>query len=86
MRHLSIVAMTASMLGCQSADNDDESGATLSYKLGQDAVVTIVVEHEDGAQVRNLVSCAERKAGRNTEQWDGLDVPYSLFLRQYIKV
>ncbi len=68
-----ILVVAVCLQGCQFAEQPDETGATLSYKLARDAFVTIVVEREDGARVRNLIACAERKAGRNTERWDGLD-------------
>lgn len=73
LKRLFILVAAAGLQGCQLADNSDDAGATLSYKLPHDAFVTVVVEREDGARVRNLVSCSGRKAGRNTERWDGLD-------------
>jgi hypothetical protein len=53
--------------------NGAEAGASFTYQLKEEAFVTIVIEKEDGTRVRNLISCAKRKTGNNTEYWDGLD-------------
>ncbi len=51
----------------------EESGAKLSYTLDSQSFVTIVIEKDDGTRVRNLVACAKREVGENSEIWDGLD-------------
>ncbi len=45
----------------------------LRYDLPADAAVTLVVEKPDGTRVRNLFGDYPRKAGRNTDYWDGAD-------------
>jgi len=43
------------------------------YDLPEDGFVTLVIEKPDGTRVRNLISDWPRKAGRNTDFWDGKD-------------
>lgn len=44
----------------------------VSYSLPKDAMVTLAIDDKDGNRVRNLVASLPRKAGKNTEKWDGL--------------
>ena len=43
------------------------------FTLPAAGYVTLVVEHEDGRRIRNLVSETWFPAGENTAHWDGLD-------------
>jgi hypothetical protein len=43
------------------------------YSLPSDGFVTLVIDDVHGRRVRNLIGAAPRKAGVNTEQWDGTD-------------
>ncbi|MFZ2654470.1 MAG: hypothetical protein WAX69_06100, partial [Victivallales bacterium] len=45
----------------------------LEYSVPCDGSVTLVVEKPDGTRVRNLISDYPRKAGANTDYWDGAD-------------
>jgi len=45
----------------------------INYEIPGDGYVTLVVEKPDGARVRNLISNYPRRAGRNTDYWDGAD-------------
>lgn len=45
----------------------------LRYTLPSDSFVTLVIEDSQGRRVRNLIGAAPRKAGANTEVWDGTD-------------
>ncbi len=56
--------------GNPSADNAD---VAFGYSLPRDAFVTFVIEDSAGNRVRNLVADAPRKAGANSETWDGRD-------------
>ena len=67
------VRVAAFVQGSHLIGNPAKAGVNFSYQLKQDAFVTIVIEKQDGTRVRNLISCAQRKAGKNTEHWDGLD-------------
>ena len=42
----------------------------IAYTLDTDAELAMVIDDATGRRVRNLVAQVERKAGRNTEQWD----------------
>ncbi len=66
-----IVTVAASV--AVHAAPSEEPGAGFSYNLPGPSFVTIVIEKDDGARVRNLVACAKREAGKNSENWDGLD-------------
>ncbi|MEI8195671.1 MAG: FlgD immunoglobulin-like domain containing protein, partial [Phycisphaerae bacterium] len=71
-----IVAATTFALLTQlsaGAKPSEDAGAAFSYKLAQPAFVTLVIEKEDGTRIRNLLACAKREAGENSETWDGLD-------------
>lgn len=46
---------------------------TFDYEAPEDAEVTVTLFNERGDMVRNLVSSAPRRAGKNVERWDGLD-------------
>ncbi|HBC86718.1 MAG TPA: hypothetical protein DCZ94_07180 [Lentisphaeria bacterium] len=53
---------------------DEATGPVdIAYELPKDARVTLAIEDKSGRRVRNLVAAASRKAGKNTEKWDGLD-------------
>ncbi|MFZ2656127.1 MAG: hypothetical protein WAX69_14445, partial [Victivallales bacterium] len=45
----------------------------IEYSVPRDGSVTLVVEKPDGTRVRNLISDYPRKAGANTDYWDGAD-------------
>ncbi len=45
----------------------------ISYELAKDARVTVAIDDAAGVRVRNLIAALPRKAGKNTEKWDGLD-------------
>lgn len=45
----------------------------LHYSLPSDGFVTLVIDNAQGRRVRNLIGAAPRKAGANTEVWDGTD-------------
>lgn len=45
----------------------------VKYELPSDGYATLVIEKSDGTRVRNLISDYPRKAGMNTELWDGTD-------------
>jgi len=47
------------------------AAATIEYELPGDANVSMVIEDAQGARVRNLLASVARKAGKNTEEWDG---------------
>ncbi|PIX46153.1 MAG: hypothetical protein COZ56_00135, partial [Armatimonadetes bacterium CG_4_8_14_3_um_filter_58_9] len=47
--------------------------AAIRYDLPHDGYVTLVIEKQDGTRVRNLISDYPRKAGKNTDYWDGAD-------------
>ncbi|YCM42797.1 FlgD immunoglobulin-like domain containing protein [Verrucomicrobiaceae bacterium 227] len=50
-----------------------EGPVEITYDLPKDARVTVAIDDRDGNRVRNLVPSLPRKAGRNTEKWDGLN-------------
>jgi hypothetical protein len=50
-----------------------EGPVPIEYELPADGFATLVVEKPDGTRVRNLVSSYPRKAGKNTDYWDGTD-------------
>ena len=50
-----------------------EGPVRLDYELPTDGYVTLVVEQPDGTRVRNLMADVPRKAGKNTDYWDGAD-------------
>ena len=64
-------ALTASVAACCLAAAHGD--VPVPYTLPRDGRVTIVVEDASGRRVRNLVSDAPRKAGENTDLWDGRD-------------
>ena len=45
----------------------------VEYEVPADGAVTLVIERPDGTRVRNLVSDYPRRAGPNTDFWDGTD-------------
>ena len=45
----------------------------LRYRLDRDGFVTLVIDDAQGQRVRNLVANTPRKAGLQTDIWDGLD-------------
>jgi len=45
----------------------------ISYTLERDSSVSMAIYNQDGAIVRQLLFAAPRKAGTNSEEWDGLD-------------
>lgn len=45
----------------------------IAYNLPKDARVSLAIDDVSGKRVRNLIAALPRKAGRNTEKWDGLD-------------
>jgi hypothetical protein len=45
----------------------------LEYTLPADSFVTLVIEDAAGRRLRNLIANAPRKAGKNTDYWDGAD-------------
>ena len=55
------------------AEEKPEGPVALAYDLPKDARVTLAVDDAAGRRVRNLLAAAPRKAGRNTDLWDGLD-------------
>ena len=48
-----------------------EGPVPLEYTLAADANVTLAIEDSAGKRVRNLISNAPRKAGKNVDYWDG---------------
>jgi len=61
-------------LGAQPIVTTKPAGpVSFSYELPRNVAVTIVIEDEAGNRVRNLISNQPRKAGENTEYWDGRD-------------
>jgi hypothetical protein len=56
-----------------TAAEEAKGPVEVAYELPKDARVTIAIEDKDGKRVRNLISAAPRKAGKNMEKWDGLD-------------
>ncbi|MGQ9575503.1 MAG: hypothetical protein ACUVUC_09305 [Thermoguttaceae bacterium] len=50
-----------------------EGPVPISYTMPFDGAATLVIEKPDGTRVRNLISDYPRKAGPNTEYWDGTD-------------
>jgi hypothetical protein len=50
-----------------------EGPVEIHYELPRDARVTLAIDDTKGNRVRNLLPAAARKAGKNTERWDGLD-------------
>ena len=58
----------------QSQQGDNAAGpAEIAYALPKDARVSLAIEDASGKRIRNLVPGLPRKAGKNTEKWDGLD-------------
>ncbi|MGA2620809.1 MAG: sugar-binding protein [Thermoguttaceae bacterium] len=45
----------------------------VAYELKTDSKVSVAIYDQQGAIVRQLLMAAPRKAGRNVEEWDGLD-------------
>lgn len=45
----------------------------IGYDMPSNGGATLVIEKPDGTRVRNLISDYPRKAGRNTDYWDGTD-------------
>ncbi len=45
----------------------------IEYELLKDSSATLVIERPDGERVRNLIADFPRKAGKNTDYWDGAD-------------
>lgn len=45
----------------------------IGYKLPKDGLVTLAIDDPSGRRVRNLLAYVPRKAGPQTERWDGLD-------------
>ncbi len=45
----------------------------IKYSLPKDAKVSLAIEDPSGKRIRNLIPALPRKAGKNTEKWDGLD-------------
>jgi len=43
----------------------------LSYTMPSDGYATLVVEDQQGLRVKNLIAMAPRKAGKQTDYWDG---------------
>ncbi|MBA3685223.1 MAG: hypothetical protein H0W72_08285, partial [Planctomycetes bacterium] len=50
-----------------------EGPVAIAYTLAKDQRVTLAIDDAKGKRVRNLLAAAERKAGANTDRWDGLD-------------
>ncbi len=50
-----------------------EGPVEINYTLPKDSRVTLAIDDMDGRRLRNLLPAAARKAGKNTERWDGLD-------------
>jgi photosystem II stability/assembly factor-like uncharacterized protein len=46
---------------------------SISYKMPSDGYASIAIVNEKGRQVRTLLAHAFRKAGAQTDMWDGLD-------------
>jgi len=44
----------------------------IAYELPADARVTLAIDDANGNRVRNLIAAQPRKAGKNTEKWDGM--------------
>ncbi|HSI86493.1 MAG: FlgD immunoglobulin-like domain containing protein, partial [Candidatus Methylacidiphilales bacterium] len=57
----------------QFVNYDTEGPVPISYTLPDDRDVTIAIDNEQGQRVRNLFGQFPRKAGANTDHWDGLD-------------
>jgi hypothetical protein len=55
------------------AEERPEGPVEIRYEIPRDARVTIAIDDMEGRRVRNLLPAAERKAGANTDLWDGLD-------------
>jgi hypothetical protein len=55
------------------AEEKPEGPVAIAYDLPADARVTLALDDASGRRVRNLLAAAERKKGRQTELWDGLD-------------
>ncbi len=52
---------------------DTVGSIPIRYSLPDDRDVTIAIENAQGVRVRNLFGQFPRKAGQNTDYWDGLD-------------
>jgi len=50
-----------------------EGPVQIAYDLPAEARVTVAIDDANGRRVRNLAAALPRKAGRNVEEWDGLD-------------
>ena len=50
-----------------------EPGVSFDYTLKTPGYVTLVIENEEGARVRNLVAERWQEAGSHKQRWDGLD-------------
>ena len=56
-----------------AAGEQAEGPVKIAYTLAKDQRVTLAIDDAQGRRVRNLLPAAARKAGANTELWDGLD-------------
>lgn len=65
-------AYLAALRQTQQGDSADGPVA-ITYSLPKDARVSLAIEDASGKRIRNLVPGLPRKAGANTEKWDGLD-------------
>jgi len=65
----------ASLMLCLALASAAGAGALpqISYRLKTDSKVSLAIYDEQGAIVRQLLMAAPRKAGRNAEEWNGLD-------------
>lgn len=57
----------------QFVNYDTVGSIPLVYDLAKDGDVTIAIDNDKGQRVRNLFGQYPRKAGKNTDYWDGLD-------------
>ena len=58
----------------KSLRGEDMTGPIdINYGLPKDARVTLAINDAAGTRIRNLIAALPRKAGKNTEHWDGLD-------------
>jgi len=83
MRHWVIVASIVvscviAALFCRDRSVGDEkpaapSGVSIQYDLAEDGLVSLAVYDEAGTLRRTLLSAAPRRAGKQSESWDGLD-------------
>lgn len=52
---------------------EERPPVAVRYRMPMDGFVTLVINDATGRRVRNLIAGAERKAGAQTEWWDGCD-------------